>query len=871
MSSTRSLQTALFLFIATAFLAACSESETPQPEQIIQEIVVISAGEAPVGQLDKSVAPRHYRIELTIDPRQDSFSGHTEIDITLEEPRDQMWLHGKNLQVSEVWLSNGSSGRIDASYEQKLESGVALITLEKPVEAGDATLHFRYNAPFNTSTNALFRVVRGEDSYAATQFEPIAARQVFPGFDDPGFKVAFDLAMVTVEGDVAITTTPERTYKNLDNGFVRRTFETTPPLPTYLLAFAVGPYDVVDHGLIPPNSIRERGVPLRGVTARGLGDRIEYALDQTGGLLAALEEYFGMPYPYRKMDLIAVPESFGGAMENVGAITYDEWLILMDENSSLDQRRANVAVQAHELAHMWFGNLVTPDWWTDIWLNEAFATWMSYKASNTYWPEGEFSRSTLKGALGAMANDSLAAAREIREPITNNDNIAGAFDGITYQKGGGVLAMLERYIGEEGFQKGIQLHMERYTDGVANADGFIASVAEGSGVSEIDAAFKSFIEKPGVPLVSVEVNCEEGQKPSLEVSQSRYAPLGSSIDSTASEWLIPLCVSYNADGSRKSNCAMLRESKQTIVLDSDSCPSQVLPNADGAGYYRFTMNETWMDGLIERASALSAAEALVLVDSLAASFRAGETKASSFVPGMALLVNHPDWDVAESAMDELENITNIIDFEELDRIYPSLSNIVKPRFLELAGATDEGSKMLRQRMQRFLVVIARDPESRAPLAEQAAARIGLNGEPDKSAVPVDEMETTFSVGVQDLGEPFFDLLLSQSLASEDPAFRSAAFGSLARVEDITGTPCQAFAFPYGEFGVPGPVLRRHLDAHPDVLFFGTRGATRDAWAPHLVQRVSMEVEAPNPRAYLKGIMAEKAWRRFRGIDGVRRT
>jgi alanyl aminopeptidase len=771
------------LLAPVVFLIACSEPAPPQPQQSSKDLVAISAGEAPVGQLDQSVVPRHYRLELTIDPRQDRFSGQSEIDVTFNEPRDQLWLHGKNLDVTDVWLSDGSSERIAATYEERLDSGVALITLERPVAAGDATLHFSYNAPFNTSSNALFKIVRGENAYAASQFEPIAARQAFPGFDEPGFKVPFDLALVARADDVAVTTTPEKTYQVVDDGMVRRTFETTRALPTYLLAFAVGTYDLVDDGPIPPNDIRDRPLPLRGLTARGQGERMHYALKQTGGILTALEQYFGMPYPYRKLDLIAVPEGFGGAMENPGAITYNEWLVLMDENSSLDQRRATVAVQAHEMAHMWFGDLVTPDWWTDIWLNESFATWMSYKAANTFWPEGQFSRVTLQGALGAMQNDSLAAAREIREPITNSDNIEGAFDRITYQKGGGVLAMLERYIGEEGFQKGIRLHMERHADGIANADGFIASVAEGSGVGEVDAAFKSFIGQPGVPLVAVEVNCAEGQQPSIEVSQSRYAPLGSSIDPSASQWLIPMCVSYNSEGDRKSNCAMLRESKQTIVLDTEGCPSHLLPNADGAGYYRFSMNETWMDGLVEQASSLSAPEALVLADSLDASFRAGQAKAGSFVPGMAMLVNHPDWDVAESAMAKLEKSTDILSVDERNSVLPGLRNIVKPRYLELAAASDENSEILHQRMQEFLVVTARDPELRAQLAQQAAARIGLNGAPDLAAVPVDEMESAFIAGVQDLGEPFFDLLLAQGVASEDPAFRGAAFGALAWVED----------------------------------------------------------------------------------------
>jgi aminopeptidase N len=292
---------------------------------------------------------------------------------------------------------------------------------------------------------------------------------------------------VTRSDDVVVTTTPEASTEDLGDGFVRHVFETTRPLPTYLLAIAVGPYDLVDYGTIPPNDIRDRELPLRAIAARGLGGRLLYALKNTDGILTVLEEYFGTPYPYKKLDLIAVPESFGGAMENVGAITYDEYLLLMDEDSPLNQRRLFTVVHAHELGHMWFGNIVTPHWWNDIWLNESFASWIHNKAAQMYWPEGEFDRETLKDALLAMTDDSLAAAREIREPIDHNDKIDGAFDEITYEKGGGVLSMLERYVGEDRFQAGVRLHIERHTDGTATAEDFIQSLAEGSERTEIEA------------------------------------------------------------------------------------------------------------------------------------------------------------------------------------------------------------------------------------------------------------------------------------------------------------------------------------------------------------------------------------------------
>jgi hypothetical protein len=560
-------------------------------------------------------------------------------------------------------------------------------------------------------------------------------------------------------------------------------FETTRPLPTYLLAFAVGPYDLLDYGMMPPNSVRDREVALRGIAAKGLGPRLEYSLKNTNGILTKLEEYFGTPYPYKKLDIIAVPESFGGAMENPGAITYDEYLILLDENSPADQRRVYVSVHAHELAHQWFGNLVTPVWWNDIWLNESFASWMGNKAAAEFWVEGELGRDTLKDALNAMDNDSLAAARQIREPVKTTESIGDAFDGITYQKGGGVLAMLERYVGEEGFQAGVRLHMQRHSDNTATAEDFMASLAEGSGRAELIPAFESFIEQPGVPLVSASINCDDEQNPMMLLNQGRYAPLGSSIDPDSGEWQIPVCVSYSDNGTKKSTCAMLNERSKSIKLDSNSCPSGLHPNADGAGYYRFSMDETWWDGLITDLPEMPTTEALVLADSLGAAFKAGKMPAKTCVSGLSALINNSAWDVVNVAMVQLESLTNILEPTQLETVEKAFLEIVKPRFAQLTGSSDMGSELLQQRMQRFLIVMAKDKEMRKPMAIQAASRIGLNREAYPSAVPVNEMETVLSIGVQDLGEPFFDLLLEQAIASEDPTFRRAATGALARVED----------------------------------------------------------------------------------------
>jgi alanyl aminopeptidase len=777
MRTTRSSFFLACILVTTGLLLGCSpDRETAQPE-------ATDPGPAPLGRLGTDVRPEHYRLQLRIDPREERFSGTTAIDITITRPVDRIWLHGKGLEMDEAYLADSAGNRVNAKFEQRDDTGVALVSLDEPVPAGKATLHFSYSAPFNTAANALFRVEREDKFYVASQFEPIAARQVFPGFDEPAFKVPFDLELITRDGDVAITTTPDIAAESLGDGYVRHTYETTRPMPTYLLAFAVGPYDVVNYGSIPPNAIRHHELPLRAIVAQGLASRVDYALEHTDGLLTVLEEYFGTPYPYRKLDLIAVPESFGGAMENIGAIIYDEFLLLLDDDSPLTQRRAYTVVHAHEMAHMWFGNLVTPEWWNDIWLNEAFATWMAYKAADQYWPDGEFDRSTLTRALDAMQQDSLAAARQIREPVDHSKEISSAFDSITYSKGGGVLAMLERYIGDEEFRDGVRLHMARHSDSTATAEQFIESLAEGSDRTEIEAAFKSFTERPGVPLLTVRLECPEDGSPALAVNQERYAPLGSTIDRNAKPWQVPMCIRFDTDDGTESTCTLLRDKTQTVALGAENCPTWVHPNADGSGYYRFSMDDQGWQSLAANVTGLSAAEALVFVDSLDAALRAGTVSAENYAQGMAALLHHDAWDVIDAVARNLEELAFVVEHTKLERLEAAYRRLVRPVFARINESTDTGSVLLRESLLKFLVVIARDPEIREPLARQAAARIGLDGEPDPDAAPPGELEAIFTVGVQDIGAPFFDLLLEQTINSRDPAFRYAATGALANVED----------------------------------------------------------------------------------------
>ena len=294
------------------------------------------------------------------------------------------------------------------------------------------------------------------------------------------------------KGDTALSNTPVVKSEDGPDGFTTVHFAPTRPLPSYLVAFAVGPFGIVDAG-----KAGRKGTPVRIITPRAKEPWARFAAESTGPVLALLEEYFGGGYPYEKLDVIAVP-LMSGAMENPGLITFRQSMILAKPGmESTGFRRTYAGVAAHELAHQWFGDLVTTTWWDDLWLNEAFATWMTPKIIDQYRPDWDAPSSRALSASGAMRTDSLVSARQIRQPITSKDDIKNAFDGITYQKGAAVITMFERFVGAEIFRKGIQRYMREHADGTATARDFLGAISAEAG-RDIAPAFSTFLDQPGV-------------------------------------------------------------------------------------------------------------------------------------------------------------------------------------------------------------------------------------------------------------------------------------------------------------------------------------------------------------------------------------
>ena len=726
------------------------------------------AQEVPLGRLPDTATPVAYRLDLNIDPEQPRFSGHTEIDIEVKAATRSLFLHGRDLKVSKALAKAGGS-TIAATYAQVDQLGVVRLDFAEPLPAGKATLVFDYDAPFGSGAAGLYRVKVGDRYYAWTQFESIDARAAFPGFDEPGFKTPFTVTLNTPGDDVAITNGPE-TGKQAMGKMVRHNFAPTEKLPTYLIAFAVGPFDVVE-GAIPPSPQRAKPLPLRIVATKGQKDKLTYALRETPRIVQLLENYFGSAFPFPKLDQIASPV-MGGAMENAGAVVYDDTLIVLDDKSPTRQKQLFGMVVAHELGHQWFGDLVTPAWWDDIWLNESFANWIGYRIADQWRPELNIGVGSIEEALEAMDIDALKAGRPIREPIANSGEIDSAFDSITYGKGGQVIDMIESYMGRDAFQKGVQLHLSRHARGNATADDFFASLAEAAHDQRIVASMKGFVDQQGVPVVDV-----RRSGGNLALSQKRYAAIGAG-DVPATIWTIPVCVS---NGGTK-NCTLLDKQQGTMTATG---AGPLMPNQGGHGYYRFDLSDDDWAALIATGPKLAAGEALAATDSLWASFNAGGAAPARLIEAARGFVANADSNVAVDGGNRLAELDRrgVVSDAGRPGLHRMLLSTYVPKLAAIgfdpARGAHAGDSPDVQKLRADLVSIvtreAHDPATRAKLAQAADAYLGGN----VAALDPAFLAAALRVHVEEKGAAAAEPLFEKAMASTDAYFRGRAILAIA--------------------------------------------------------------------------------------------
>jgi alanyl aminopeptidase len=756
-------------------------------------ITGVASVEPAGGQLPDGVTPLSYALELEIVPSRKEFTGRARIELQIERPIERILLHAANMSFGKIalWLP-GEKVPLPLEPSPGSVKDLVTLTLREPLEPTRATLEIVYSAWFDEHLHGLYRVESGGLAYAFTQFEPIHARQAFPGFDEPRFKTPFDVTLRVPSDAVAISNTRVHAERPLGNGLREVTFARTEKLPTYLVAFAVGPLAVVDAGVLPPSAARKQPLPLRGVAPRGRGADLRFALSETPALIDSLETYFGIGYPYDKLDLIAVPDFGAGAMENAGAITFRDTLLLVGERAPEWQRRAVVSVDAHELAHQWFGNLVTMAWWDDLWLNEGFATWLASKVVEDVHPEYKPEIQRVLGVDRAMNNDSRQSARQIRQPILSDHDIKNAFDSITYVKGGAVLGMFERYLGEAAFRAGLQLYLTRHRFGTGTAKDLLQSLEEAARVP-VAAAFSSFLDQPGVPLVSATLECDPSHAPRLHLEQRRYVPLGSKLADTH-KWQVPVCVSYaltpspiwvgpssspSTSEASREQCTLLDEPAQDLVLETESCPAWIFPNARALGYYRWSLAESDFASLVQRGYGdLRPSERLSLLSNADAAARAGAVSSERVIELAARLGKERERESIEASLRVLSRLEHdLLTPNELPAYRQLVRSLLGVRARELglfesSGSEDPETKLLRATVIDVLAFDARDTDLRKQLDRLGRALLGFEPDPDALRLPSELVPSAMAVAVQNGGSAVLERAIAQLSTTNDGIERS---------------------------------------------------------------------------------------------------
>ncbi len=721
---------------AEASAAPPEKAGTPAPPQL---------------RLPTTAAPAGYAVELTIDPAKDRFRGTVWIDLRVKEKTALLWLNATDLEIS-----SASVVVADRTLPVKVVPGgenYAGFSFAKTLAPGNARLKIDYTGKLDeSSTQGLFREKDGEDWYAFSMFEATDARRAFPCYDEPGYKVPWQLTLRIPAGTTAVSNTPiENESPAADGGRVVR-FKKTEPLPSYLVALGVGPFDYLDAG-----TAGSKNTKIRIVTPRGKASQGRYAAQTTKPLLEMLEAYFGMPYPYEKLDHLAVPQSITfGAEENAGLISWNERALIAppsEETIAFQRRQADYS--AHEMAHQWFGDLVTMQWWDDVWLNESFATWMADRTIAAWKPEWGKAVDRVVDRSDVMYEDTLVSAPKIRQEVETAEAINSAISGIIYQKGAAVLTMFETWIGAPKFQKGVHDYLEAHRFGNATEADFLKAI-EAASRPGVSAAFQTFIDQAGVPLVDVQLDCGGGA-PRLALGQARLLPLGSK--GTDEIWQIPVCARAGSGGGSGRECTLLTAKSGAAPAPTASCPGWLLANDGENGYYRaryggdllpklLAVADTDLTlpervGVIRDVGALAAAGAVPMSDALGLVPRFSGAKERQTVLATLQIADH----VRE----------HLVPADSRPNYARFVSKMYGARARELGFAARSGesedTQLLRVRLVPFVAEEGNEPEL---VAE--ARRLALRWLDDHSAVAADMSGRVLEVAAAHGDRALFDRL-----------------------------------------------------------------------------------------------------------------
>ena len=672
-------------------------------------------------RLPAGVTPEHYALTFTPDLAAATFSGEESIQVNIQKPTTSITLNSAEIEFQKAQVTQGSASQ-EARVNLNAEKQQATLTVGTQLTLGAATIHIQFTGILNDKLRGFYLAKTKVRRYATTQFESTDARRAFPSFDEPALKATFEITLVVDNGDTAIsngriisdTPGPAQGKHTLK-------FSTTPRMSTYLVAMAVGDFQC-NEGEADSIPIRVCGTPDK----KPLG---EVGLRYAEEILKFYNQYYGIKYPYGKLDVVGVPDFEAGAMENTAAIFYRESLLFIDDkNSSVESHEAVFLVLAHEMAHQWFGDLVTMKWWDNIWLNEGFANWMEKKPMQALHPEWNAGLEAVKDSDGALWTDSMRNTHAIRARAETPEEINELFDSISYDKGAAVMRMVESYISPDVFRRGVNAYLRKFQYSNATAEDFWTTMTEASG-RPVDKIMPTFVNQPGEPLVKVKAECETPKavkasskskrrrrpvqphpKTEITLSQQRFLMDGSSDNNQL--WVIPVCIKTD---DNKPFCQLLGSRQQVVPVVG--CSTWVFTNANAVGYYRTQYGTDELKKIDDAVmTGLGTAERMSLINDEGALIAAGKEKVGSLLDLITALSSDPERAVVESYAQDLDAIDRyLVTANDRESYHAWLRTAFRPLLAKVgwtpaAGESDETHR-LRADVVDILGRLAQDPDT----------------------------------------------------------------------------------------------------------------------------------------------------------------
>jgi len=733
-------------------------------------------------RLSRDVVPRRYEAHLAVDFVEKSFRGSERVTLSIARPVREFILHSLDLDVTRVELQSGSK-----VYPARVSvlplSETVLLAFDAEVATGEATLHVEWAGKFSDGLRGLY--LAGD--VAATQFEAADARRVFPCFDEPAFKARWALSVEVPEGLSVLSNGAVQHSSHSAPGQQRVGFAETELLPSYLVALVAGP-------LIGSPEEMAGDVPVRTWALPEKAHLTQFGQEAALAALPRLQAYFGLPYAFGKLDQVAIPDFEAGAMENAGLITYRELALLLDPGTApLSVQKRIAEVVTHELAHQWFGNWVTMVWWDDLWLNEAFATWMAYKMVHAWKPGWRVWLDFDAGKSVALHLDALRSTHPIRGTVRNASEAGEAFDAITYEKGGAVLRMIEGFLGEEPFRAGIQAYMRKHARANAVADDLWGALAEASSQPVLEVA-NAWIRQPGYPVVSLALHGNN-----LSLSQERFF----SDPSAKGEerWPVPLVLRYADAAGEHETRTLLREKTAVLELPVSGAVKWLCGNAGSTGFYRVSYDAAGLLALRQNLAALAPAERIGLLADQWALVRAGRARISDFLDLALGFADERDDAVLDELFGKLGYVdARLVEGEGTPRFRQVVEALFSPAFLAMGwdprpGETDL-DKLRRASLLRGVGGLARSPK----VLSEASLRVARMLEQGPDALEANLLDGAVGIAARGGDKSLFLRLKAAFPTEPDPATKRRYLMALTAFEDA-GLSAQARALLL-EGGVP---------------------------------------------------------------------